>query len=165
MEAKDEKKPVKVDLLSADSGFAEEVMSAPGGETLALCYQCGTCTGCCPVSGVDEGFSPAQIIQWIRLGLRQWVLASSKIWLCLQCHRCSFYCPQGVRFADINATLRHLAIQEGYVSAVTEERLSALESHLNFFRCALIQRVLDIPDEATMDMDALMQNVSRDLHG
>lgn len=165
MEAKDEKTAVKVDLLSGDSGFAEEVMSAPGGETLSLCYQCGTCTGCCPVSAVDERFSPAQIIQWIRLGLRQSVLASSKIWLCLRCHRCSFYCPQGVRFADINATLRHLALQEGYVSAVMEPRLSVLESHLNLLRCALIERALDIPDEATMDLDTLIRDVSRDLHG
>ncbi len=165
MEANEEKKIVRAELLTGDSGFAEEVMAAPGGETLSLCYQCGTCTGCCPVSAVDEGFSPANIIQWIRLGLRTLVLSSSKIWLCLRCHRCSFYCPQGVRFADINATLAHLSVQEGFMSASKVERLSALESHLAALRCAAIQRVLNLSEPDSEDMDTLIQNVLRERHG
>ncbi|ROQ92308.1 4Fe-4S dicluster domain-containing protein [Desulfosoma caldarium] len=165
MEASDGKKAVTVELLTGDAGFAEEVMAAPGGETLSLCYQCGTCTGCCPVSAVDEEFSPARIIQWIRLGLRPHVLASSKIWLCLRCHRCSFYCPQGVRFADINAALAYMAVRDGFVSEVKADRLRALEGRLAAVRCALIERALNIPDGETIDMDAWLQDVLRDLHG
>jgi len=30
--------------------FAREVSQQHGGETLSLCFQCGTCTGSCPLS-------------------------------------------------------------------------------------------------------------------
>lgn len=154
-----------VPLLQGDAGFAQEVMAGPGGETLPLCYQCGTCTGCCPVGAVDEDFSPAQIIQWIRLGLRERVLGSPKIWLCLQCHRCSFSCPQGVRFADINGTLRHLAVREGFLPASTAEALALVERHLAALRCAVLERALQRDFPPTRSIGALVQDVLRDLHG
>lgn len=151
-------------LLLGDAGFAEEVMAGPGGDTLLLCYQCGTCTGCCPVGAVDEEFSPAQIIQWIRLGLRERVLGWPKIWLCLQCHRCSFSCPQGVRFADINGTLRYLAVRDGFFDASTAEELAAAEKHLAALRCAVLERVLrKAPGTACSTAD-LLRDALRDFH-
>lgn len=166
METTMEHTSAEIPLLQGDADFAEKVMAGPGGETLPLCYQCGTCTGCCPVGAVDEDFSPAQIIQWIRLGLREHVLGSPKIWLCLQCHRCSFSCPQGVRFADINGTLRHLAVQEGFLDASTAEELTAVERHLAALRCAVLERVVRrAPTDAAQPVGELVQEALRDLHG
>lgn len=155
----------EIPLLQGDAGFAQEVASGPGGETLPLCYQCGTCTGCCPVGAVDEGFSPALIIQWIRLGLRERVLGSPKIWLCLQCHRCSFSCPQGVRFADINGTLRHMAVRDGFVEASTAEKLAAVERDLAALRCAVLEGVMRKEPNPAVSMAERVREALRELHG
>uniref|UniRef100_A0A831ZSS3 4Fe-4S ferredoxin-type domain-containing protein n=1 Tax=Desulfacinum infernum TaxID=35837 RepID=A0A831ZSS3_9BACT len=155
----------EIPLLRGDAGFAQEVTEGPGGDTLPLCYQCGTCTGCCPVGAVDDAFSPALIIQWIRLGLRERVLGSPKIWLCLQCHRCSFSCPQGVRFADINGTLRHMAVREGFVDAATAEKLAAVEKDLAALRCAVLERAMGKDPNTTPSTDELVREALRDLHG
>lgn len=116
-----------LDLRRAEPSFAEQIGAEPGCDTLVNCFQCGLCTGTCPVSELDERFSPAWIIQWVRLGLRQTVLASPLIWYCLQCHRCSFHCPQGVRFADIDEALRARAIEEGFISRDRVRQLAVLE--------------------------------------
>ncbi len=154
-----------IPILQGDAGFAQEVAAGPGGDTLPLCYQCGTCTGCCPVGAVDEGFSPALIIQWIRLGLRERVLGSPKIWLCLQCHRCSFSCPQGVRFADINGTLRHMAVREGFVDAAKAQEFAALERDLSALRCAVLDRAMREAPNAALSTEELVREALRNLHG
>lgn len=165
MDANMQKASAEIPILKSDPYFAEEVMAGPGGDTLSLCYQCGLCTGCCPVSAIDDAFSPALIIQWIRLGLREAVLSSPKIWLCLRCHRCSFLCPQGVRFADINATVANLAIRDGYMSRVKADRLAALESRLGALRRLVIEKALDLPETDPVNVDAFIQDAMRDLHG
>lgn len=129
-----------LDLRHAEPSFAEQIGAEPGCDTLVNCFQCGLCTGTCPVSELDERFSPAWIIQWVRLGLRQTVLASPLIWYCLQCHRCSFHCPQGVRFADIDAALRARAIEEGFISRDRVRQLAVLEEEWKRARLRQLDR-------------------------
>ena len=129
-----------LDLRRAEPSFAEQIGAEPGCDTLVNCFQCGLCTGTCPVSELDERFSPAWIIQWVRLGLRQTVLASPLIWYCLQCHRCSFHCPQGVRFADIDAALRARAIEEGFISRDRVRQLAVLEEEWKRARLRQLDR-------------------------
>ncbi len=136
-----QEEPQELDLGEAQSSFAEELVLQPGCDTLPRCFQCGVCTGTCPVSEVDERFSPARIIQWIRMGLVDQVLSSPAIWYCLQCHRCSFHCPQGVRFADIDEALRHRAVEDGYIDGDRVEALGKLELQLRHQRIRLLDRV------------------------
>ena len=97
-----------------DKNFKYEVAAQPGGENIKKCFSCGTCTAGCPVSEVDESFNPRKIIRMVLLGMKKEVLSSNVIWYCCSCYTCYAQCPQNVKFTDVMAALRHLAIKEGY---------------------------------------------------
>jgi NADPH-dependent glutamate synthase beta subunit-like oxidoreductase len=86
----------------------------PGGELVTLCFDCGTCTGACPVSESGSGFDPRKILHMIKMGLKDQLLGSPTIWHCTHCDTCLFVCPQNVRFSSVVDVLREMAINQGY---------------------------------------------------
>ena len=48
----------------------------------------------------------------IQLGLRDEILNSSTIWLCLNCQVCTARCPREIDIAKVMEALRHLALVE-----------------------------------------------------
>jgi heterodisulfide reductase subunit C len=93
--------------------FFEEVMTnTPGGETLRLCLQCGTCGGSCP-SGEDMEYSPRRIFAMVEANMRDKVLRSNTPWYCVSCYYCMERCPQEIPITDIMYTLKRMAIAEG----------------------------------------------------
>ena len=87
----------------------------PGGEVASRCFDCGTCTGVCPVSRAESVFDPRRIIHMIKMGLKEQLLGSEAIWFCSHCDTCAFVCPQEVVFSNVVDVLREMAIKEGYV--------------------------------------------------
>lgn len=110
------------------STFPKEVTSQLGGETVALCYQCGTCASSCPVAKVTERFNPRELIKLSLLGEKQEVLSSSAIWLCCSCYNCQERCPQKVEIADVIYALRNIAIKEGNIPNIYSEFAAGLMS-------------------------------------
>jgi heterodisulfide reductase subunit C len=51
----------------------------------------------------------------ILLGMRDEVLSSAEIWLCLTCFQCQERCPQNVRVTDIFFDCKNLAAEQGKV--------------------------------------------------
>ena len=100
--------------MRSNPRFKEEVAAQPGGENIKRCFACGTCTLSCPVSEVEEEYSPRRIIHMILLGLREEVLGSHSIWYCLTCYRCHVRCPQEVKYPEIMRILRKMALEQGY---------------------------------------------------
>jgi NADPH-dependent glutamate synthase beta subunit-like oxidoreductase len=94
--------------------FKSEIAAMPGGEAASLCYDCGTCTGVCPVSEAGTGFDPRKILRMIKAGLKDQLLGSPTIWHCTHCDTCLFVCPQNVRFSAVVDVLREMALQQGY---------------------------------------------------
>jgi len=94
--------------------FKSEITAMPGGELVKQCFDCGTCTGACPVSESGTGFDPRKILHMIRMGLKDQLLSSSTIWHCTHCDTCGFVCPQNVRFSSVVDTLREIALEQGY---------------------------------------------------
>jgi len=93
------------DILTAndiDRTFVKEV--EPDWESLATCIQCGTCSASCPANEAMD-FSPRQVWEMLRLGLKDEVINSRTFWLCTQCYACQVRCPRGI---DIAETMRHL---------------------------------------------------------
>lgn len=86
----------------------------PGGELAKRCFDCGSCTGACPVSGSGTGFDPRKILHMIKLGLKDQLLRSAIIWHCSHCDTCYFVCPQGVRFSSVVDVLREMAVKQGF---------------------------------------------------
>jgi len=94
--------------------FKFEVAAMPGGEGARRCFECGVCTGVCPVSLAEPGYDPRKILHMIKLGLKDRLLSSEVLWYCTHCETCTFVCPQGVKFNTVIDVLREMAIKEGY---------------------------------------------------
>jgi heterodisulfide reductase subunit C len=137
----------KLRLSDLDPLFKEEVAREPGCGHLLRCFSCGVCTAACPVSEVEPDFSPSLIIRYILYGLRTALLSSPALWYCARCARCSFQCPQDVRFLDIIEGLRHLAVREGIVSPARAALLQQGETLVQDLRRRLIKRILAEPGE------------------
>ncbi len=120
-------------MKELDPKFKYDVAALPGAESIKRCFACGGCTGGCPVSEIDEDLDPRKVIRMILMGMREKVLSSPSIWLCLLCYNCSFHCPQDVRFSDVVSVLRYMAVKEGYVHPSFARRL-VLQSLLPFPR-------------------------------
>lgn len=85
-----------------------------GATTLAYCYQCGTCSGGCPVAKVTGGkYNPRRIIEKSLLGLKEKLVADPGLWLCTLCDTCDEACPQNVMLTEIFTVLKNMAVKQG----------------------------------------------------
>ncbi|MFN2291552.1 MAG: (Fe-S)-binding protein [Anaerolineae bacterium] len=96
---------------SLDRDFMRQVES--DWQKLLTCYQCGTCSASCPAAALMD-YSPRQLWQMLRLGLREQVMTSRTFWLCTQCYACQVRCPRGISIAETMRRLREWAVAEGY---------------------------------------------------
>jgi len=108
--------------------FSKEITSRLGGETVTLCYQCGTCASSCPVAKITERFNPREVIKLSLLEERQAVLSGDVIWFCCSCYNCQERCPQKVEIADVIYALRNIAIKEGNIPNIYSELAAGLMS-------------------------------------
>jgi heterodisulfide reductase subunit C len=136
-----------VNLQDLDPQFKDEVAAEPGCQHLLRCFACGVCTATCPVSELTPGFSPSQIIRQVLYGQRAALLGSPALWHCARCARCSFQCPQDVRFLDIIQGLRNLALRDGFISPARVTRLEQGERLIQELRRRLIGELLDGSEE------------------
>ncbi len=117
----------KIFLDKADPHFREELLRQPGGEKIAACFMCRTCTASCPITAADERFNPFRIIRLALYGLREEVLASDFIWLCSSCYACQERCPQGVSITDFMTLLKNLAVREGHMPAGVRTQMEIIK--------------------------------------
>ena len=97
-----------------DPNFKNEVMDA-GAESVALCFQCGTCTGACP-SGRRTPYRIRNVVRKSVMGLKEEVIADDTIWMCTTCYECQERCPRGIKIVDVVKTVRNFAAQAGYMA-------------------------------------------------
>ncbi len=107
-----------------DLTFARRVYETiDGGERIALCMQCGTCSGSCPLGGaMDHG--PRKLFMMIRAGMKEAVLTSNTIWNCTQCYNCVVRCPRKIPVTNILSALAAMAVAEGYAPQQPMARFS-----------------------------------------
>ncbi len=86
------------------------------GESITSCYQCGKCTAGCPTA-YSMDITPRQIMRGIQLGLKDELLDSAAIWLCVSCQTCSLRCPREIDIAKVIESLRQFSIAEGRTPA------------------------------------------------
>jgi len=131
--------------------FTIEVLETQGGQLVLQCYQCGTCSGSCPV--IDEmEYGPRRILYMIQMGMEQAVLSSKDIWRCVSCYSCANRCPRGIEITDLMADLRRLATVKGYARDKEAEFGQAfaetIAAHGRLFEPELLMRyylrVLDV---------------------
>jgi len=139
-------------MIKMDSSFLEEVKRRSG-EDLGLCYQCLKCTAGCPTAPYMD-IRPNNIIRMIQMGMKEAVLGSSAIWLCVYCQTCGTRCPNEIHIGILMDTLREMAVEEG---------IPAKEKNIHLFHEAFIQSVRrgGRAHEVTMLMEYMLR--SRDL--
>ncbi|MEW6546671.1 MAG: 4Fe-4S dicluster domain-containing protein [Bacillota bacterium] len=85
------------------------------GQSVWACMQCGTCSGSCQFAEQMD-YTPRRIMEMVRTGLREQVLASKAIWYCASCYSCTVRCPRGIQVTRVMMTLKSLALRAGYVN-------------------------------------------------
>ena len=114
-------------MTDLDKDFKYEIAARPGASFFKRCFSCGTCTASCPVSEIDERFNPRLFIRQALLGEKEKLLSSELLWYCSQCYTCYARCPQDVRFTDVMAVLRDMAVEQGYVPKDMRERIKRVD--------------------------------------
>jgi len=149
---------------STSQAFSDVVASRLGGETITLCYQCGTCASSCPVARVTPRFNPREVIKLSLLGEKDEVLSGNAIWLCCSCYNCQERCPQKVEIADVIYALRNIAVKEGNIPNIYSEFAAGL---VNEGRIVPISKFLEkkrpdfgLPPLKPMGVDALRKILS-----
>lgn len=117
--------PLPVPSPGEEGGLAHISLAAYADRLLA-CVQCQMCTNVCPVvacaenTGKDVDLTPQQIMNLLRLGLKEMTLGSTMVWNCVTCYQCQEHCPEGIPVADILYDLRNLAYQHFRAYRLTE---------------------------------------------
>lgn len=107
-----------IQLKNNNLGFREELQSQTD-QNLMACYQCKKCSAGCPIAYAMD-YTPAQIMEAIRLGMRDLVLKSRTAWLCASCETCTTRCPQEIDIAKAMDAVKTLAIKEGIKPAIPQ---------------------------------------------
>jgi heterodisulfide reductase subunit C len=116
-----------IHLDNVEPSFREELAKEPGGQMIAACFRCRTCTASCPITLVNEQFNPLRIIRLALYGLKEQVLRSGFVWLCSSCYACQERCPQGVSIADFMTLLKNLAVKEGHIPPGVRAQMDLLK--------------------------------------
>lgn len=98
-------------LQGKNDGYVREI-EEESGQKVSQCYQCGKCSGGCPMSFAMD-YPPNQIMRMLQVGLLDEVLNSTTIWVCASCLTCSSRCPRGIDIAQVMDNLRMLATKRG----------------------------------------------------
>ncbi len=126
-------------LSGLDKDFKYEIAARPGAAYFKRCFSCGSCTASCPVAELDERFNPRLIIRQALFGLKQEVLSSPLLWYCSQCYTCYARCPQDVRFTDVMAVLRDMAVEGGYAPEALRTKTKAVDQLAQHLRHGLAE--------------------------
>lgn len=92
-----------------------EAVNHKSGSNVLDCYQCGKCVSTCPVSAFME-YPPREIMQMIKLELKEEALTANSTWFCLTCSACSGRCPREINIPAVMEAVRHIAIEESTLS-------------------------------------------------
>lgn len=125
--------------------FLDQVIRASG-ENLRKCYVCGKCSAGCPVAFAMD-YPPNRIARMIQLGLKDEVLNSRSIWICLTCSTCGARCPKDINMGAVHDALRIVAYKAGITKQAKDEVVfhnAFMKSILNFDRVFELGLVIDL---------------------
>jgi heterodisulfide reductase subunit C2 len=83
-----------------------EAINAIAHTDVSRCYQCGRCTGNCPMAA-EMDRKPHQVVRMALLDMPE-VLDAASVWLCDGCHTCSERCPREINVAGVFDALRQV---------------------------------------------------------
>lgn len=106
-------------FLEEKNGEFIKYVDKESGEKIESCFQCGRCSGSCPVASFMD-YTPRQINQLIKLGKKDLIFSANTIWVCASCITCTVRCPRDIDLAKVMDTLRIIAQKEKIPAKIKE---------------------------------------------
>jgi len=127
-----------------------------GTENLFECYQCGTCTGGCPVNRYLPDFNVRAIVKRIMDGDID--LADRSLWYCTTCYNCYERCPQKVK----PLYLVQAATNSAFARGLAPESIKDMNKTL--LKCGRNSEMTSVArnQRQAFGLPALKENVSED---
>jgi len=95
------------------------------------CYQCGKCTGGCPVALKSKLNIRRLVIQSILGKDLDRLNEKVELWDCTTCKTCTLRCPRDIKPMDLIIRLRGSLVEEGHVPETIIEALESVYKHGN----------------------------------
>ncbi|MGQ9653635.1 MAG: 4Fe-4S dicluster domain-containing protein [Thermodesulfobacteriota bacterium] len=152
-------------MPKVDRSFLNEV-SSRSGQRFEGCFHCLSCAGGCPVVEAMD-YNPNQVIRMMQLGLREKVLGSRAIWVCVGCFSCLSQCPNRVHIPAMMDTLREMALEAGVevpepeIRAFHAKFLEEVRRHGRVFELGFMMRYKLATGALFQDMRAGIRMVLR----
>ncbi len=102
--------PIKISKETADEQFRQKVKEISG-EDFQKCYQCGTCSGSCPMAD-QITVLPRRVMALLQLGRKDALEEANTHWVCASCHMCMVRCPRGIDITRVMESLRQLKLRK-----------------------------------------------------
>ena len=78
-----------------------------------FCYECGKCSGVCPVARYARSFSPRALLVRAVRGETDRLVDDVNVWSCLTCKLCDTRCPAGIDYGTLTKAVRTVVRHEG----------------------------------------------------
>lgn len=130
--------------LEKNRSFVDKIIEESG-QDIRQCYQCAKCSGGCPGTFAMD-YLPNQIMRMLMLGIREEVLKSQTIWVCMACSTCTTRCIRDIDVAKVMDVLRQEAVKAGYtekgrlVLIFNEAFLGTIRSYGRLFEPELLMK-------------------------
>ena len=95
------------------------------GQSFQQCFQCGTCSGSCPMNENME-LVPRQVMILLQFGQAEALDRANTPWVCASCHSCMVRCPRGIDITKVMEAIRLVKLRQN----TDHLKLSQLEPEL-----------------------------------
>jgi heterodisulfide reductase subunit C len=102
--------PLIISRTTSDEKFREKIAELSGKEFMK-CFQCGTCSGSCPMCDHIDA-TPRKVMALLQLGDSSALDVMNTYWVCASCHTCMARCPRGVDITKVMEALRLIKLRE-----------------------------------------------------
>lgn len=114
------------------------------------CYQCGKCTGGCPVSLKSKLNIRRLMIEGILGKNLERISERVELWDCTTCKTCTIRCPRGLKPMDLIIGMRETLVEEGHIPKTIIEAMENTYKHGNPWgksRNKRIEWIKNLPEE------------------
>ena len=102
--------PIKLSNKTIDDLLQAKIREISG-QQFGKCFQCGTCTGSCPmVEHLDA--TPRKLMALLQAGQKDKLAELNTAWVCASCHICVVRCPRGLDIPRIMEALRQVVLRQ-----------------------------------------------------
>lgn len=101
---------LKISHRTIDDRLRKKVTEISG-QNIQLCFQCGTCSGSCPMNN-EISLLPRQMMIMLQYGQAEALDLANTPWICASCHTCQVRCPRGIDIPRVMEALRLMKLRQ-----------------------------------------------------